>query len=198
MSHPSSTSSHPSPNAHAHSQKSASTSSCDFSSTPSQKLTLSVECLAHGQDLDLPQYATAGSAGLDLRAALAENETIVLTPGQRALIPTGLIFHLSPGYEAQIRPRSGLALKHGITCLNTPGTIDSDYRGEVKVLLINLGQEDFSIQRGMRIAQTVIAPVTQVDVRVIKPDQENTSCKTHEGNQTQGRGTGGFGSTGHN
>ncbi|OPB30208.1 dUTP diphosphatase [Bartonella sp. WD12.1] len=196
MSHPSSTSSDPSSNAHAHSQKSA--SSCDFSSTPSQKLTLSVERLAHGQNLDLPQYATAGSAGLDLRAALAENETIVLAPGQRALIPTGLIFHLSPGYEAQIRPRSGLALKHGITCLNTPGTIDSDYRGEVKVLLINLGQEDFPIQRGMRIAQTVIAPVTQVDIRVIEPNQKNTSCKAHETNHTQERGTGGFGSTGHN
>ncbi|EJF91297.1 dUTP diphosphatase [Bartonella melophagi] len=196
MPHPSSTSSHPSHSAHAHSQKS--TSSCDFSSTSSQKRTLSVERLAHGQNLDLPQYATAGSAGLDLRAALAENETIVLTPGQRALIPTGLIFHLSSGYEAQIRPRSGLALKHGITCLNTPGTIDSDYRGEVKVLLINLGQEDFSIQRGMRIAQTVIAPVTQVDVHVIEPNQENTPCRTHEENHTQGRGTGGFGSTGHN
>ncbi|AQX20396.1 dUTP diphosphatase [Bartonella sp. WD16.2] len=195
MSHPSPTSLPSSPNAHAHSQKS--TSSCDFSSSPSQNLTLSVERLAHGQNLDLPQYATAGSAGLDLRAALAENETIVLAPGQRALIPTGLIFHLSPGYEAQIRPRSGLALKHGITCLNTPGTIDSDYRGEVKVLLINLGQENFPIQRGMRIAQTVIAPVTQVNIRVIEPNQENTSYKVHEANHTQGRGTGGFGSTGH-
>ncbi|WP_183229349.1 dUTP diphosphatase, partial [Bartonella callosciuri] len=116
------------------------------------KATLSVQCLEHGQGLELPHYATAGSAGLDLRAALGEKETIILKPGQRALIPTGLIFHLSPGYEAQIRPRSGLALKHGITCLNTPGTIDSDYRGEVKVLLINCGQEDFSIERGMRIA----------------------------------------------
>ncbi|ENN90000.1 dUTP diphosphatase [Bartonella bovis] len=168
-----------------------------ISSHPSQKLSLLVEHLAHGQNLDLPQYATAGSAGLDLRAALAKNETIVLAPGQRTLIPTGLIFHLSPGYEAQIRPRSGLALKHGITCLNTPGTIDSDYRGEVKVLLINLGQEDFPIQRGMRIAQAVIAPVIQVDVRVIKPNQKNTSCKGHEANHAQGRRTGGFGSTGH-
>lgn len=92
----------------------------------SQKATLSVQRLEHGKGLELPHYATAGSAGLDLRAALDEGETVVLAPGQRALIPTGLIFHLLPGFEAQIRPRSGLALKHGITCLNTPGTIDSD------------------------------------------------------------------------
>ncbi|CAK02335.1 dUTP diphosphatase [Bartonella tribocorum] len=160
------------------------------SSHSSHPLTLFVQRLEHGQGLELPHYATAGSAGLDLRAALGEEETLVLAPGQRALIPTGLIFHLSPGLEAQIRPRSGLALKHGITCLNTPGTIDSDYRGEVKVLLINLGQEDFSIERGMRIAQTVIAPVTQVNVCAIEPEQKNQ-------NHNQSRGTGGFGSTGH-
>ncbi|WP_208440018.1 dUTP diphosphatase [Bartonella raoultii] len=162
-----------------------------ISSKSSHPVTLFVQRLAHGQDLELPHYATAGSAGLDLRAAIGEGETLVLSPGQRALIPTGLIFHLSPGYEAQIRPRSGLALKHGITCLNTPGTIDSDYRGEVKVLLINCGQEDFSIERGMRIAQTVIAPVTQVNVCAIEPAQEDSQS------HTESRGTGGFGSTGH-
>lgn len=157
----------------------------------SHSVTLFVQRLAHGQGLELPHYATAGSAGLDLRAALGEEETLVLAPGQRALIPTGLIFHLSLGFEAQIRPRSGLALKHGITCLNTPGTIDSDYRGEVKVLLINLGQEDFSIKRGMRIAQTVIAPVSQVNVCAIEPEQKDNQS------HNESRGTGGFGSTGH-
>ncbi|AQX28437.1 MULTISPECIES: dUTP diphosphatase [unclassified Bartonella] len=160
-----------------------------------QKLPLRIQRLNHGQGLDLPHYATVGSAGLDLRAALAPEETVNLAPGQRILIPTGFIFHLLPGYEAQIRPRSGLALKHGITCLNTPGTIDSDYLGEVKVLLINLGQENFSIQRGMRIAQTVIAPVIQVDVHEFDPDQEElffTSSQT----TPHSRGTGGFGSTG--
>ncbi|WP_455475047.1 dUTP diphosphatase [Bartonella sp. B30(2025)] len=165
------------------------------SSHRSQQIVLSVQRLQHGKGLELPHYATAGSAGLDLRAALLEDETIVLAPGKRALIPTGLIFHLLPGFEAQIRPRSGLALKHGITCLNTPGTIDSDYRGEVKVLLINLGQEDFSIQRGMRIAQTVIAPVVQVHVCEIEPNQQ-TSEQTS--NNIKARGAGGFGSTGHN
>ncbi|WP_336276612.1 dUTP diphosphatase [Bartonella sp. CB178] len=165
-----------------------------LSSHSTQKLALSVQRLAHGQGLELPHYATAGSAGLDLRAALLEEETVILIPGQRALIPTGLIFHLSPGFEAQIRPRSGLALKHGITCLNTPGTIDSDYRGEVKVLLVNLGQEDFSIQRGMRIAQTVIAPVMQVHIHEIKLNQQDSAQTLDE---TKVRGTGGFGSTGH-
>ncbi|CAF26626.1 Deoxyuridine 5'-triphosphate nucleotidohydrolase [Bartonella quintana] len=163
-------------------------------SQDSQHVTLPVECLEHGQGLELPHYATSGSAGLDLRAALAEEETVVLAPGQRALIPTGLVFHLLPGFEAQIRPRSGLALKHGITCLNTPGTIDSDYRGEIKILLINLGQENFSIQRGMRIAQTVIAPVVQVNVCAIEPDQKDSSqTPSNEGS----RGADGFGSTGH-
>ncbi|EJF80038.1 dUTP diphosphatase [Bartonella doshiae] len=159
----------------------------------SQKATLFIQRLEHGQGLELPDYATAGSAGLDLRAALGEEETLVLAPGQRALIPTGLIFHLHLGFEAQIRPRSGLALKHGITCLNTPGTIDSDYRGEVKVLLINLGQENFSITRGMRIAQTVIAPVVQVNVCEIEPTQEDNTPRN-----AGDRGVGGFGSTGHN
>ncbi|KEC56580.1 dUTP diphosphatase [Bartonella koehlerae] len=160
-------------------------------SSPPQPVTLSIQRLEHGQGLELPHYATAGSAGLDLRAALGEEETVILAPGQRTLIPTGLIFHLSPGFEAQIRPRSGLALKHGITCLNTPGTIDSDYRGEVKVLLINCGQENFAIKRGMRIAQMVIAPVLQVNVCAFEPEQNESISSTGS------RGIGGFGSTGH-
>ncbi|OJF90572.1 dUTP diphosphatase [Pararhizobium antarcticum] len=146
--------------------------------------TLSLVRLPHGADIDLPSYETAGAAGMDLRAAVAADETMVLSPGRRALVPTGFIFEIPSGYEAQIRPRSGLAFKHGITCLNTPGTIDSDYRGEVKVLLVNLGDEDFRIERGMRIAQMVVAPVTQV-----------TLTEASLAGQTQ-RGTGGFGSTG--
>ncbi|MCL6229216.1 dUTP diphosphatase [Bartonella bilalgolemii] len=160
-----------------------------------QKLPLRIQRLDHGQGLDLPHYATAGSVGLDLRAALAPEEIVNLIPGQRILIPTGFIFHLLPGYEAQIRPRSGLALKHGITCLNTPGTIDSDYRGEVKVLLINLGQENFPIHRGMRIAQTVIAPVIQVNVCEFNPTQEELLSASFQ-TMPNDRGTGGFGSTG--
>ncbi|WP_455465901.1 dUTP diphosphatase [Bartonella sp. B39] len=181
------------PSMHLNSQKNPSSLNA-FPPSPPQQITLSIQRLEHGQGLELPHYATAGSAGLDLRAALCEEETVVLAPGQRALIPTGLIFHLRPGFEAQIRPRSGLALKHGITCLNTPGTIDSDYRGEVKVLLINLGQEDFSIQRGMRIAQTVIAPVIRVNVCAIEQN-ENTQSNAESRDATS-RGAGGFGSTG--
>ncbi|WP_273760668.1 dUTP diphosphatase [Bartonella sp. ML70XJBT.G] len=181
------------PYTHLNNQKSPSSSNASPHLT--QTVTLSIERLEHGQGLELPHYATAGSSGLDLRAALGEEETLTLAPGQRALIPTGLIFHLSPGFEAQIRPRSGLALKHGITCLNTPGTIDSDYRGEVKVLLINCGQEDFIIERGMRIAQTVIAPVLQVNVRAL--EQHELEANTSENSHTESRGTGGFGSTGH-
>ncbi|GAA4657326.1 dUTP diphosphatase [Bartonella pachyuromydis] len=181
------------PYTHLNNQKSPSSSNASPHLT--QKVTLSIERLEHGQGLELPHYATAGSTGLDLRAALGEKETLTLTPGARALIPTGLIFHLTPGFEAQIRPRSGLALKHGITCLNAPGTIDSDYRGEVKVLLINCGQEDFIIERGMRIAQTVIAPVLQVNVRALEPNELEANEK--ENSNTGSRGTGGFGSTGH-
>ncbi len=140
--------------------------------------------LPNGEGLDLPSYETAGAAGMDLRAAVAEAEPLVLAPGKRALVPTGFIFEIPVGFEAQIRPRSGLAFKNGITCLNTPGTIDSDYRGEVKVLLINLGEDDFVISRGMRIAQMVIAPVTQVSVAEIRETTETV------------RGAGGFGSTG--
>ncbi len=148
----------------------------------SSSLKLNLVRLPNGDGLDLPSYETSGAAGMDLRAAVAE--PLTLTPGSRALVPTGFIFEVPAGFEAQIRPRSGLAFKNGITCLNTPGTIDSDYRGEVKVLLINLGEEDFVITRGMRIAQTVIAPVTQVLVAEISEVTETL------------RGAGGFGSTG--
>jgi dUTP pyrophosphatase len=146
--------------------------------------TLNLVRLPHAAGLDLPAYETSGAAGMDLRAAVAADQPLVLSPGKRVLVPTGFIFEIPAGYEAQVRPRSGLAFKHGITCLNTPGTIDSDYRGEVKVLLVNLGEEDFVIERGMRIAQMVIAPVTQVFVREASDAGETA------------RGTGGFGSTG--
>ena len=136
------------------------------------------------QDLPLPAYATAGAAGFDFRAAVPAGETLSIEPGARALVPTGFVFEIPAGHEGQVRPRSGLAFRHGITCLNTPGTIDSDYRGEVKVLLVNLGEEPFVIERGMRIAQMVIAPVTQVAVR-----------EASEASETP-RGAGGFGSTG--
>ena len=147
-------------------------------------LTLPIVRLPHAQGLDLPAYETAGAAGLDLRAAIPEDRKLILLPGRRMLVPTGLVLELPPGYEGQVRPRSGLALKHGITCLNTPGTIDSDYRGEVQVLLVNLGDEDFAITRGMRIAQLVIAPVARVSVEERSLAGETT------------RGSGGFGSTG--
>lgn len=140
--------------------------------------------LPHGAELSMPAYETHGAAGMDLRAAVAEGEPLTLRPGARALVPTGFIFEIPDGFEAQVRPRSGLAFKHGITCLNTPGTIDSDYRGEVKVLLINLGQDDFVVTRGMRIAQMVIAPVVQVQIEEITQATATT------------RGAGGFGSTG--
>ncbi len=138
--------------------------------------------LAHGADLPLPAYATEQSAGADLMAAI--DADITLAPFARMLIPAGIALALPAGFEAQIRPRSGLALKNGITLLNTPGTIDADYRGEIKVLLINLGQEDFVISRGMRIAQLVIAPVAQVKWQQVESLDE-----------TQ-RSAGGFGSTG--
>ncbi|HRP10602.1 MAG TPA: dUTP diphosphatase, partial [Terricaulis sp.] len=131
-------------------------------------LAIEVAPLAHFGDLNLPAYETALSAGMDLRAAVEERKPLTLAPGERALVPTGLTIALPAGFEAQIRPRSGLAFKHGVTCLNTPGTIDADYRGEVKVLLINLGQEPFTIGRGERIAQMVIAPVTQAAWEVVR------------------------------
>ena len=140
--------------------------------------------LANGAGLELPSYETGGAAGMDLRAAVPADQPLTLKPGERALVPTGFIFEIPQGYEAQIRPRSGLAIKNGITCLNSPGTVDSDYRGEVKVILANLGQDDFTIERGMRIAQMVIAPVTQVAVSEVTETSETA------------RGAGGFGSTG--
>jgi dUTP pyrophosphatase len=117
--------------------------------------------LAHGEGLPLPCYASSGAAGLDLRAAIGADEVIALMPFERRAIATGLAIAVPQGYEAQVRPRSGLAHAHGVTCLNTPGTIDSDYRGEVIVILINLGERRFTVRRGDRIAQLVIAPVTQ-------------------------------------
>ena len=129
---------------------------------------------------DLPSYATPGSAGLDLRSS----ETLVLKPGSRALVGTGIAIALPENFEAQVRPRSGLAVKHGVTVLNAPGTIDADYRGEIKVPLINHGQEDFTIARGDRIAQMVVAPVVQVALKLVASLDETS------------RGAGGFGSSG--
>ena len=140
--------------------------------------------LPHGEGLELPAYESAGAAGMDLRAAIEDGEQLVIRPFKRMLVPTGFIFEIPHGYEGQVRPRSGLAFTYGITCLNTPGTIDSDYRGEVKVLLINLSEGDFLIERGMRVAQMVIAPVTQVVI-----EEANLAGDTP-------RGAGGFGSTG--
>lgn len=145
---------------------------------------LGVVRLPHSQGLDLPAYETAGAAGMDLRAAVPDDRPLILLPGKRALVPTGLILEIPAGFEGQVRPRSGLAFKHGITCLNTPGTIDSDYRGEVKVLLVNLGEEDFAITRGMRIAQLVLASVIQLQL-----EERSLAGET-------ARGAGGFGSTG--
>ncbi|MEO1406413.1 MAG: dUTP diphosphatase, partial [Pseudomonadota bacterium] len=125
------------------------------------EVTIEVLPLEHFKGLELPAYETPGSAGMDLRAAVPNDDPITLAPGDRALVPTGLSMAIPQGYEVQIRPRSGLAAKHGITCLNTPGTIDSDYRGEVKVILINLGRQAFIIERGERVAQMVVAPVTR-------------------------------------
>ena len=141
-----------------------------------------VRRLPHGRDLPLPHYATDGSAGADLHAAV--DADLVLAPGARAAVPTGFAFALPPGYEAQVRPRSGLALKNGIMLPNSPGTIDADYRGEVHVILLNAGHEAFVVTRGMRIAQIVIAPVTRAAWR-----EEDALDDTM-------RGAGGFGSTG--
>ena len=140
--------------------------------------------LPHGEGLALPEYATALSAGMDLLAAVPEEAPLVLAPGQRAAVPTGLAMALPAGFEAQVRPRSGLALKHGVTVLNAPGTVDADYRGEVKVLLINHGEAAFTVSRGMRIAQMLVAPVTRVDWMPVDSVAETA------------RGAGGFGSTG--
>ena len=143
---------------------------------------VAIHRLPHGADLPLPEYATADSAGLDLLAAVGE--TRMLAPGARMLVPTGLAIALPSGFEAQIRPRSGLALKNAITVLNAPGTVDADYRGEVGVILVNLGTEPFAITRGMRIAQMIVAPVT----RIAWDEQDELPATA--------RGAGGFGSTG--
>src|SRR5277367_5228302 len=145
-------------------------------------INISITQLPHGRDLPLPAYATAHSAGVDLMAAI--DSDIILQPLERQLIPTGIAIALPEGYEAQIRPRSGLALKHGIALVNAPGTIDADYRGEIKVLLINLGQENFTVTRAMRIAQMVVAPVVRVEWHEAETLDETA------------RSDGGFGSTG--
>ena len=145
---------------------------------------LRVQRLDHGRDLPLPRYETAGAAGLDLVAANPADAPVVIGSLRRALVPTGLAIELEPGYEAQVRPRSGLAFRHGLTVLNAPGTIDADYRGEVQVLLVNLGQEPFTVARGMRIAQLVVAPVTGVELVEVE-EIDGTA-----------RSAGGFGSTG--
>jgi dUTP pyrophosphatase len=150
----------------------------------SAKPPLALQVLSHGEGLPLPFYQTEQAAGMDLYAALFQPEEISIKPGERTLIPTGLILAIGSGYEGQVRPRSGLAIKHGLTVLNAPGTIDADYRGEVKVILINLGVEPVTIKRGDRIAQLVLAPVTQMQPLHVF-DLKATK-----------RGGGGFGSTG--
>jgi dUTP pyrophosphatase len=150
----------------------------------SANVTVKVQQLPHAEGLSLPGYQSAHAAGLDLLAAIPEEAPMILAPGRHAIVPTGLIIALPPGHEAQVRPRSGLAAKHGVTVLNAPGTVDADYRGEISVLLINHGEAPFTIRRGERIAQMVIAPVTQAELVVAAALPETA------------RGGGGFGSTG--
>ncbi|WP_448040155.1 dUTP diphosphatase [Bradyrhizobium liaoningense] len=150
----------------------------------STKVTVELQRLAHADGLPLPAYQTAEAAGLDLMAAVPDSEPMTLAPGQYALVPTGLAIALPAGHEAQVRPRSGLAAKHGVTVLNSPGTIDADYRGEIKVILINHGAAPFVVKRGERIAQMVIAPVVQAALVPV------TTLSATD------RGAGGFGSTG--
>jgi dUTP pyrophosphatase len=147
-------------------------------------VTVRVLRLPHGEGLPLPSYQSKHAAGLDLVAAVPREQPVKLLAGARALVPTGFVLELPPGYEGQVRPRSGLASKHGLTVLNSPGTIDADYRGEIMVLLVNLGSETFRVQRGDRIAQLVIAPVASVEVVAVEALAETE------------RGQGGFGSTG--
>ncbi len=149
-------------------------------------LAIPVHVLPHGLGLDLPEHATPHSAGLDLRAAIPVESEWVIQPGERRLVPTGLMMGLPDGYEGQVRPRSGLALRHGITLLNSPGTIDADYRGEVQVLLINHGQTPFELRRGERIAQLIVAPYQQVQLHAVDEAELGTTA----------RGAGGYGSTG--
>jgi len=148
--------------------------------SPLRDITIRLKRLPHGEGLPLPAYATEHAAGMDVVAA----EGLVLAPGERHAVATGFAIAIPIGYEVQVRPRSGLALKHGVTCLNTPGTIDADYRGEVKVILVNHSAEDFTVRRGDRIAQMIIAPVTQAALAEVA-DLDDTA-----------RGAGGFGSTG--
>jgi dUTP pyrophosphatase len=143
-----------------------------------------IKTLPHFEGLELPHYATEQSAGMDLRAAVSDDEAVTLLPGERVMIPTGLQIALPTGYEAQVRPRSGLAVKHGVTVLNSPGTIDADYRGEIKVILVNLSSEPFLIERGERIAQMVVARHAHVE------------WENRDALEETIRGSGGFGSTG--
>lgn len=147
-------------------------------------VTVEIARRPRGKDLPLPAYQTALAAGLDLVAAVPEDAPVTLAPGARALVPTGVAIALPAGFEGQVRPRSGLAVKHGVTVLNAPGTIDADYRGELQVLLVNFGNDSFAITRGMRIAQLVVAPTTRISLSEIDKLTDTA------------RGTGGFGSTG--
>ncbi len=149
-----------------------------------EPLSVMVVQLPHARGLPLPSYQTMSAAGLDLVAAVQDGNPLTLQPGERGLVPTGLVLQIPEGYEAQVRPRSGLALRHGVTVLNSPGTIDADYRGEVMVLLINLGADTVNISRGERIAQLVFSPITQATFITVK------------GVSDTARGSGGFGSTG--
>lgn len=145
---------------------------------------VAIKVLPHGRGLELPTYLTPGSAGLDLRAAIDEDAPVRMYAGNIELLPTGIALHIPPGYEGQVRPRSGLAVKHGLTVVNAPGTIDSDYRGEIKCALIHLGPEPHEIKRGDRIAQLIIAPIVQVELEEVDDLEDSV------------RGEGGFGSTG--
>lgn len=151
---------------------------------PASGIDVRIMRLPHGADLPLPAYQSAHAAGLDLLAAVPADAPLMLAPGARALVPTGVAIALPPGHEAQVRPRSGLAARHGVTVLNAPGTIDADYRGELQVILVNLGSESVAITRAMRIAQLVIAPVAHAQLREVASLDETP------------RGAGGFGSTG--
>ncbi|MBL0210428.1 MAG: dUTP diphosphatase [Holophagaceae bacterium] len=156
-------------------------------SCSSDPMKIPIHQLPHAAGLELPAYATPFAAGMDLRAAIPEAETWSLEPGQRRLVPTGLVMAIPPGFEGQVRPRSGLALRHGVTVLNAPGTIDADYRGEVAVVLVNHGQEAFELRRGERIAQLLIAPVAACEWSL-----ETASAALGDTH----RGAGGYGSTG--
>jgi dUTP pyrophosphatase len=154
--------------------------------TDSERVEVRVTRLPHGADLPLPEYQSALAAGLDLLAAVPADAPLELAPGARALVPIGIAIALPPGFEAQVRPRSGLAARHGITVLNTPGTVDADYRGELQVILVNLGAEPFVVSRGMRIAQLIVAPVQRI--KLVEVDALDSTV----------RAQGGFGSTGTN